>query len=97
MSVNMTSFPDNLARQLGIEVYAGNILASLIVIALFVFPTLFLQKKFNTSPLISLAMVFISLGFCVAVGWLDIFFMLIFGMITALMFAGKMRDLISGS
>jgi len=94
--VELSEFPAALARQFGISEYAGNILASAIAIAFFVFPTLFLQKKYNFSPIISILMGFVIMGFCTAVGWLDIFFMLLMCMITALMFSGKMRDLISG-
>ena len=95
--VNLSEFPTALANQFGISLYAGQILASAIVIAFFVFPTLFLQKKYNFSPIISLLMGFVVMGFCVALGWLDIFFMLIICLITALMFSGTMRDLLSGS
>lgn len=94
--VDLTQFPIQLAEALGITTFAGEMLASCIVIALFVFPTLFLTKKFSLSPIASLTMAFLSMGFCVAIGWLNIFFILMISVITALMFAGRMREWISG-
>ena len=96
MPVDLSTFPADLATQLGVSTFAGQVLASTIFLALLLIPTMFLAKK-NYFPVISVFIVsFLGLGCCIAFGWLSPWFLLVVAMLTALMFAGKMREWISG-
>ncbi len=87
MGVDLTDFPQGLADQLGIDLFAGQILAACIMLALLLFPTLFLTKKFNFPTITALIMGMLGLGFCVAVGWLPIWLFTVICMVIALMFS----------
>lgn len=95
-TVDLTNFPTALAEALTIDLFPAQILASTILIGLFVFPTLFLSKKFQIPMIATIIMALLSMSFCIAVEWLDYWFLLVVAMIIALMFSGKMRSWVSG-
>ena len=92
-TVDLTAFPQGLADRLGISLFAGQILASVIFLMLTLLPTIFLSKGKN--PLAVLIVGLGSLGFCVAVNWLPYWFLLIVAMIVAFMFAGNVKNWIT--
>lgn len=99
--VDMTSLPQMLSEALGLpdtaDYFAGKLLTTAIMLSLFMVPTLFACNKFRREPLLpSIFVGMLVFGFCIAMGWLDYWFLLIIALVVALMFAGKMRDLISG-
>ena len=99
--VNLMDLPKQLTERLGLpssgDYFAGKILASCILLALFLLPTLFACSRFGKDALIaSLVVGFSVLGFCIALGWLPYWFLLIICLIVAFMFSGQIRSWISG-
>lgn len=99
--IQMLNLPEMLTDRLGLpdtaDYFAGKLLASTIFLSLFMVPTLFACNKFNKEPLLPTVFVgILSFGFCIAIGWLEYWFLLIVCLIVALMFAGRMRDWIGG-
>jgi len=95
-SVNLSDFPQKLADALAIPLFAGQILASTIFIGLFLFPTLLLTRGINEQLIIGLLVGLSTMSFTIAVGWLPWWLLLMVVLITALMFAGSMRNWITG-
>ena len=99
--VDLTSLPEMLTDALGLpdtaDYFAGKLLTTTIMLSLFMIPTLFACNKFRREPLLpSIFVGMLVFGFCIAMGWLDYWFLLIICLIVALMFAGKMRDWVGG-
>jgi len=99
--VNLMDLPKQLTERLGLpssgDYFAGKILASCILLALFLLPTLFLCSRFNRDVLFPALFVgFLVLGFCIALGWLPYWFLLVICLIIAFMFSGQIRSWISG-
>lgn len=90
--INLQTFDDALAERFGISVFAGGILATTILGVMFLIPIAVYTKTVLPPIIVTL----LILGFGVAVGWLDVFFMLATTLVIALMFAGKMRDWLGG-
>jgi len=86
--VNVLEFPNRLGEMLGIPLFAAQLLASTILLALFLFPTLLLTKNILAHLSIGL-MVF---GFCVAIGWLPVWIFIIFCLFLGLMYAEILAD-----
>lgn len=91
--LDLDNVDEALGERLNISTFAGGILASIICTSMFVLPTAMYSKK-NIIPPLSIGI--LCLGFSVAVGWLDIWFILVLALLVALMFAGKSRTLIGG-
>jgi hypothetical protein len=93
-AVSLTGVPDALANALGISLFPAQILASLLFMSFFLLPILFLTKGKN---IILAVLIGIScLSFTVAIGWLPFWTLVVIVLMTSLMFAGSMRDWISG-
>lgn len=90
--VNLSTFDDALAERFNISVFAGGMLATTILGLMFLIPVAVYTKTL-IPPMI---MGILVIGFAIAVGWLDVFFMLIIVLVIAFMFSGTMRDLITG-
>lgn len=91
--VDLDNFPARLAEAFNVDVFAGQMLASNIIMLMFLLPVAMFARK---NILAYLFMGFTSMGLCVALGYLPYWFLLVVVIIVALMFSGKMRDLISG-
>lgn len=99
--VNMLDLPEMLSDALGLpdtaDYFAGKILATVIILSLFMVPTLFACNRFEKEALLpSIFVGLLAFGFCIAIGWLDYWFLLVICLIVGLMFAGRMRDWIGG-
>lgn len=92
--IELSEFPTALAEQFGISTFAGNILASAIVIALFMFPIVFLQKKYNFSSFATLIMGMVTMSLCVALGWFPVWIFAVITLIVAFMYSGKILSLL---
>jgi len=90
--LNLTSFPKFLADSLSISEFAGGMVASMILTLAFVLPTALYSKTLLPPMFIGM----LSLGACVAFGWLDYWFLLVIAMLIALMFGSKMSSIITG-
>ncbi len=92
--IDFGQFGHQLGLQLNIGDTAGGVLMSLIFMALFLFPVLFLCRK---SPVIPAMFTGIgSLVACVLFGWMPAWVMLLVFISVALLFSGAARDLITG-
>jgi len=99
--VDLTSLPQMLTEALGLpdtaDYFAGKLLTTALMLSLFMIPTLFACNKFRREPLLpSIFVGMLVFGFCIAMDWLDYWFLLIICLVVALMFAGKMREWIGG-
>jgi len=98
-TVNLQNFPQQLATALGVSLFVGQILASTILLCLILFPSIMLAGYFGGSGSVMYALLIVGLpisGVCVALGWLPVWLFLVTCLLIALMFAGKMRELITG-
>ena len=95
--VNIQDVPQRLGNALGISDpgtagFVGGLLASAILMFTFILPVALYSKSFLPSMLVG----FLLMGTCIGLGWLPYWFLLIIVMLVALMFAGNMRDWITG-
>lgn len=90
--IDLTNFPTALADRFNITVYAGGILASIILFTASFLPVALFSKSLQ----LPLAIGLLCFGFCIAVGWLDIFFMLIWVLLVALLAGYNFRKWIGG-
>lgn len=95
--VDFANIPQNLADKLNIPLFASQILASGIILLMFLLPLTIIARGKRAGYIPELATTLVILGFCIAIEWLPYWFLLILAMLVALMFSGKMRDLITGS
>lgn len=93
-TVNLQNFPQQLATALGIPLLAGQILAGLIMMSLFVIPILFLTKGRNV--LLALVVAYGSLGFATALTWFPAWMFILLLILTAALVAGKFREWLTG-
>lgn len=94
--VELSEFPASLASQFGISLFAGQILASSIVVAFFLFPTIFLQKQYNFSSFATLIVGMMTMSLCVALTWLPVWVFAITAMLIAIMYAGQILKIFGG-
>lgn len=94
--VNLLDIPAQLGERLGVSTFAGGLIASAILFMMAIMPMALISRKRGTGFIAELVVGFVVMGVCIAIDWLPYWFLLIFSMIVALMFSGKMRDLITG-
>jgi len=90
--LNLTSFPELLAEKLSISEFAGKILASLIIMLAFILPTALYTRSLIPPIFIGT----LVMGFCIGIGYLDYWFLLVVAMLVAFMFASKIREVVTG-
>ena len=98
-AVNLQNFPQQLATALGVSLFVAQILASTILLCLVLFPSVMIAGYFGGSGSVMYALLIVGLpisGVCVGLGWLPVWIYLVTCLLIALMFAGKMRELITG-
>jgi len=86
--VDLADFPNQLSKRLNIPLFAAQILTSGLFLALFLFPTLMLTKNVFAHLMVG----FTILSFCVAMGWLPVFLMIMFVLVVVAMMAGKIKE-----
>jgi len=98
--VNLPDFPQKLCDALGMptNLFAGQLLASSIVLSLFLLPTVFACSKFNKDVVIpSLFVGIMALSFCIALDWLEVWLLLIVTLIVALAYMDKIKGMVGTS
>lgn len=94
-TLNITEIPNAVGEQLGTGAFAGGVVVSAVVILALVLPTALIARgKHGFVP--ELIMGFLGLTVCVAIGWLSYWVLLVIALLIAVMFAGTMRDWITG-
>jgi len=93
--IDFSVIPQNLADKMGIPLFAGQLLCSTIILLIFVLPTALIARKKNASPIAELMLGLCIMGFCLALGWLPYWILLILVMLVAFMYADKIAGKIS--
>lgn len=91
-TIILTEIPSRIASLLGIDVFTAGILASLFAMLMFILPVLIFSKNVFAVIIIGLS----TMGFLTALTWLPFWLFLIVTLVIALMFAGQMREWITG-
>ena len=97
--VSLPNLPAKLEEAFGITDathLTGGILSSLIFFTIFGGFVAFVTRKSNASMIYILFVGFGVVGFSIAMTWLPVYFILFEGLLVALLFAGGIRDWISG-
>jgi hypothetical protein len=92
--INLSTFPQALADYFGVSLLAGQILATSIFLALFIFPLLVFTKGKNI--ILTVIVSFLVMGTCLAFGWLPYWIFILTAVTVGLLFGGSVRDMISG-
>ena len=95
--INLTDIPYRVADSLNIDVFAGQLICSCIFMMILLLPITIIARSKHASWIPEVAMALIAMGICIGIGWLPVWFLLILSLLIALMFAGKMRDVITGA
>ena len=99
-NVNLNELPQQLANALGISEFAGGLLATAILICLFLFPTLMLAGYFGGSGTAagyaSLIVGLTVAGVCVALQWLPVWVFAIICLLIALLAGSKFANMFGG-
>jgi len=95
--LNLTDIPYRVAESLNIDIFAGQLLCSIILIQICLLPITIIARSKHASFIPEVAVTLVVMGFCVGIEWLPVWFLLILSLLIALMFAGKMRDVITGA
>ena len=91
--VYLLDLPQKFADAFNIGLFPAQIFTTGIIMMVFMLPIAIWSKSMIPPIFVG----FIVMGLCVALTWLPVWFLVVTAMLVALMFAGKMRDLISGS
>jgi hypothetical protein len=98
-SVNLGDFPAKLADALNVSLAVGQLLASLIFMSLFLFPSMLIAGYFGGSGAVLYAIIFVGLGssaVCAFLGWLPSWLFIMMAVIAGLLLAGNARDWMTG-
>jgi len=94
-AVNLSEFPLKLSELMTIPLFAAKLLASSIILALFLLPTVFACSQFNKDVVIPALLVgFGALSFLVAMQWLPIWLFVLLCFLMALLFSDKITGVI---
>jgi hypothetical protein len=89
---NLSLIPIQLAAALGISEFAAQILLAIIILLSVMLPTLVLTRNILAHAIVGMA----ALLFCSALGWFPYWAILLIVIVVGLLFAGSVRNMISG-
>jgi len=98
-TVNLADFPQKLADALNVSLFVGQLLASLILMALFLLPSMLIAGYFGGVGAVLFVIITVGLGtsvVCVALGWMPVWVLFVIALMEALLLAGSLRDLVTG-
>ena len=87
--VNLVNLPEQLGDAWGISPFAAGLFMSTIVFFAFLFPLIIWRK----SGLIVLIVGFSTMGFCIAIGWLPYWIMLLISLLIAALYASTIKKM----
>lgn len=88
--VNLQNFPSRISEMLTIDMFSARILSSMIMLSIFLMPTLFVASAWKRDPLIPALIVGLgSLGLCVALAWFPVWIMILICLIIAIFGSNK--------
>lgn len=85
---NLNDIPKNLADALNIPEYPARLIASTCLILIFLLPTIVFTRNVYILLLVGL----MSLSTCIALGWLEFWYLLIIVLVVASLWSGKVRS-----
>lgn len=85
--INITNLPEQLASAWGITEFAAGLFMSTLLCLAFLFP-IAIWKKTTFAPLIVGLGV---MGFCIAIGWMPYWILLVISLLIASMYASKIK------
>lgn len=89
-NVNLQNFPQQLATALGIPLFAGEILAAVLLMSIVIVPILFFTRGKN--PMLAFILGFLMVCFGVAMGWVPIWIFAVMGLMIAVLFGNKIAE-----
>ena len=87
--IDLTTFPKAIAEALNIPVFAGGILCSMILIFMWMLPLNILRRGIGLLPNLIIGVGL--LAFCVAIGWLPYWIMLLISLIIASVYSNTIK------
>jgi hypothetical protein len=93
-AVSLAGFPQQLATALGIPLFAGQVLATVILMSIVLIPILYFTKGRN--PLLAFIVGLCMYTFAIAMTWLPYWMLILLLVAIAGMFSSTMRDWITG-
>lgn len=95
--INLTHIPIALADQMNIDLFPAQLFCSSVFMMIVIMPVSIIARSKRASFIPEVAISLIVMGFLIGIGWLPYWFLIILSVLIALMFAGKMRDVITGA
>ena len=95
MAISFIDIPSLVADKLNISLFATGLLCSGIVLFMVTLPVVIFLRGKNVM-LFTVIVQIIFMGFCVAITWLPYYFLLIYALLVALLYSGKIREIITG-
>jgi hypothetical protein len=98
-SVDLGAVPQQLATALGVNLFVGQLIASLLFMSFFLFPSMLIAGYVGGSGAVLYDIIIVGLftsGVCMALGWLPIWLYFVLALLIALMFASQARGWITG-
>jgi len=89
---DLAAVPQALATRLNISLFSSEILVSLILCVMFLFPTLLLTRNILAHVIVGVAV----LSFCVALAWFPVWLFVITCLMIALLFSDKITGIFGG-
>lgn len=89
--VNLLDLPKNLADALGIPLYAGKLLTCAVFVFWLFLPTIVFGRKTEHLVQVFILEGFLLLGFFIAIQWIEFWYMLVYVLIVAGLWATKMK------
>jgi hypothetical protein len=90
--VNLMDLPQHFADAFNIGLFPAQIFTTGIIMMIFMLPIAIWSKTIVPPIFVG----FVVMGLCVALTWLPVWFLVVTAMLVALMFAGGMRNWLSG-
>lgn len=97
--VNLLNLPHQLGTALGVGDTAGGYFASMILLCLFLFPSIMLSGYFGGQQSVMYTTLIVGLSItslCVHLGWLPYWLLILVVIVVGLMFSGNVRGWITG-
>ena len=91
--VYLLDLPQKFADAFNIGLFPAQIFTTAIIMMTFMLPIAIWSKSIFPPLFVG----FIVMGLCIALSWLPVWFLVVLAMLVAIMFAGRMRDWVSGS
>jgi hypothetical protein len=98
-SVDLAAVPQQLATALGVNLFVGQLISSLLFMALFLFPGMLIAGFYGGEGAVLYTIIIVGLGssgVCVALGWLPVWIYLMMCLLVAAMYASMARGWVTG-